>query len=242
MPYIKYKSEEGTKPFYKLALDVVVRILAAGLMCGIVYISLNTVFFSLGSETTGYTLQKRDSEGVFQTVETVEFNDEITALPENLPEDERAIATTEWTVAGKNAYNITSQIFMILLFSVMLYTVIWSCGDADRNLVHYGHIKRDKLKGLKTGLLAAIPAFLTWIIQCIYGFGVFNGNFASVYAVVNIPFKPYIDLVLGNGFAWYDAFLLLIAPIGFIVLYCFAVYEIGYRQILVGEKLIYKSK
>ena len=241
MPYVKYKSQDGTKPVFKLGLDLFKRVLAAGLMCAIVYVSTNSLFLAFGSHTTGYTLQTKDADGTFKTVEIVEFENGEEIYPEIDKETSRIIPTEEMTDGAKKGFEIFSQCLMFALFCVLLYTELWSCGDADRNLVQFNRISADKLKGFKGGAIAVIPYMLSYLLAIFSEICAIPLQFKSTFAFINIPFKPIIDFALGNGFVWYDALVLLLPAVA-VALYCGAAYLIGFKQLFISEKILYTEK
>lgn len=241
MPYVTYKSHDGEKPLKKLCIDIFLRMLAAGFMCAIIYVSMHSIFLAFGTHITGYTLQEKQADNTFKTVDEVLFDTPNQPLPEIENENMRIIPNEEMTPGSKKACNISSQVLMLLLFCVLLYTEIWSCGDSDRNLVKYGKATQDKYKGLKAGAIACIPMLIGVAAFSVYNLISAEIVFSSLYSFANVPFKPFIELVLGAAFNWYDA-LLLMLPALFVVLYCHIVYTIGYKQILVGEKILYTNK
>ncbi len=241
MPYVKYQSQDGEKSLFRLALDIFLRMLAAGFMCAIVYVSMNSIFLAFGSEYTGYTLQAKDESGNYQIIEKVVFEEGSVRFPNIDNSNMRLIPTEEMTKSGKTACAVSSQIIMLALFCVLLYTEIWSCGEKDSNLVKFQHITPSKFKGAKAGLLAFVPYFAGWIFILICNLNLLPLQFNSTFAFINMPFKPFIDFVLFNGFAWFDALLLLL-PIVVIAVYSQIVYRIGYNQVFISEKILYTEK
>lgn len=241
MPYVTYKSYDGEKSMKKLGLDIFLRMLAAGFMCAIVFVSMHSIFLALGTHITGYTLREKQPDNTFKTVDEVMFETPNQPLPEIDEKTHQIIPNEEMTPGAKKACGIVSQLLMIALFCVLNYTEIWSCGDSDRNLVKYGKAKHDKFKGLKAGALACIPMGVLWLAFVIYNFIAPALKFVGLYSFANVPFKPYIDLVIGSSLNWYDALLLLVPAI-FVILYSHIVYSVGYKQILVGEKILYTNK
>lgn len=241
MPYIKYQSQDGSKPAFKLGVNIFLRMLAAGFMCLIVFVSMNSIFLAFGSEITGYTLQEKNESGTFETVDKVVFEGEDKTLPKVDEKTQRIIPTTQMTASAKKWCGIASQTIMFLLFCVLLYTEIWSCGDSDCNLVRFGKLDPPKFKGAVAGAYASIPYLVFWIVLCLSNFNLIPLKMNSTFAFANAPFKPFIDYVLDGGFAWYDSLLLLI-PAALIVIYCQLAYTIGYKQILISEKILYTNK
>ncbi len=240
MPYIKYKSQEGSKSAFKLAVDIFLRMLAAGLMCAIVYVSMNSIFLAFGSEVTGYTLQAKNESGTYETVDKVDFAGGEKHFPNIDTSSMRLILTEELSKGAKKGCDIASQIIMLALFCVLIYTEVWSCGEKDRNLVNYGRDKFDKFKGAKAAGMAFVPYLVLSVVISLGNLNILPIKLNSTYAFANIAFKPFIDAVLGN-FSWYSPLLLLL-PALVVIVYCQAVYTIGYKQILISEKILYTEK
>ena|GEM_PF-2419320 len=62
-----------------------------------------------------------------------------------------------------------SAFVLILLISMcVLYTHSWHFGQRDRNLVKYGHMTYQKLRGLIAGAYAAVPFLIAGVALFIY--------------------------------------------------------------------------
>ena len=60
---------------------------------------------------------------------------------------------------------VTSTLFGLYTVFSFYYSLGWSTGERDRNLVIYNHIEFDELKGLKAGLISVIPLFILVILE-----------------------------------------------------------------------------
>ena len=100
----------------------------------------------------------------------------------------------------------------------------------------------DKLKGLKAGFCAALPSLVFVIIPVLCFAGVISDSFIVVYKLLNIPFRPYLDLVMNSSLGWGSIPLILLIPCGFIIAVCALTYFAGYKQFVVVEKLLYKRR
>ena len=60
--------------------------------------------------------------------------------------------------------NILLFIFLIPLYSMLIYSPIWTEADRNRNMVQFGHLEEDKFKGLKIGIVLIIPYLIANLI------------------------------------------------------------------------------
>lgn len=142
--------------------------------------------------------------------------------------------------------DVISQVCMLLLFIGLVYSSTWHMGDRDRNRVGFGRMERDNLRGLKAGLLASIPACLAYLglFVCKLS-GVWPG-YAQTYRYVNIVFLPIYNAIVPTSVRTMEAFgwgqiALLVLPLLVLPLFAYIGYALGYKQLSIAEKLIYKT-
>lgn len=132
-----------------------------------------------------------------------------------------------------------------VLFSLP-YGLAWQAGNSDRNKHLFGHIKEDKLKGLKAGLLASIPFFAVAVLLLLAKAGLFTDGFLYPYRLINSIFFPLNYSLLSGTLsltemAWGPVILsacwVLILP----VIPAFG-YVLGYEEFSLHEKFFYKGK
>ncbi len=142
------------------------------------------------------------------------------------------------------AMNLILFVLMIPLYVVLIYNPIWTEGDRNRNMIQFGHIQYDKWKGLKVGLLMAIPYLLTNLMLTLSKFGVLP-NLFWLYKILNAHLWPLLNIldptalaadmtILGLVICWLTSFYPTIIAV--------VAYFLGYKGIMVMEKLIYKNK
>lgn len=89
-------------------------------------------------------------------------------------------------VGAEIALNVLSSILMLLLLAAFPYSIVWSKGDRDKNSVNFGHMQEDKLRGLKVGLMAAIPSAIGYIVLVLSKLGVCFSKYIFLYRFANV--------------------------------------------------------
>lgn len=141
-------------------------------------------------------------------------------------------------------YSVT-QIICLIMLLMFIYPNLWDRGTRDNNLVSFGHAVEDKLKGLKVGLIASIPSALFFIfllatkagISAKLPVGVLRLMYSSTYSFNYLICGKAMTLgELSYGQLVGMAALLLIVPLA-----AYVSYMLGYKNISIGEKLVYKK-
>jgi hypothetical protein len=146
----------------------------------------------------------------------------------------------------KATVGVLSSLFMLLIYGIFPYNMMWNRGSRDNNFVNLGRISQDKLFGLKVGLLATAPSALIYILLIFGKIGLMPSDVLRWHRLLNTPFIPFIDAVSAGAKTAVDlpifSLLALIATLLFVPLICWLGYFLGYKQISVRERLIYKKK
>ncbi len=162
----------------------------------------------------------------------------------SLAADDEGIVPAGATLAG----DIVALILQGVLFISFVYTDLWRQGDRDANAVSFGRMSYDKWRGLKVGLLAAAPSILTFVVLVAEKLFGFFPYYAAWYCIFHLCFYPIVAWSFGApinvttaGIGWSGiagaGIPVLILPIVATV-----AYTLGYKQIAVGERLVYKNK
>jgi len=148
-------------------------------------------------------------------------------------------------ISESTVLRVIAQVISILFYVVMIYVGAWSDGDRDRNLVNFGRIEKDLLKGLKFGLLAMIPFVLLTLLLVGAMYAKSDTTaliLRSVFRILNFNILLFVnsfmspDEVTWKGILYINLFYLTIPVIS-----CVA-YILGYHRVSVVTKLIYKKK
>ncbi|MDD2361771.1 MAG: hypothetical protein PHH84_02260 [Oscillospiraceae bacterium] len=178
---------------------------------------------------------------------TTVAGDKTTQTGTTLPENQRREGIrTEMTAGASLALDIISQLFMLILFVSMAYSKVWERGDKDRNSVQFGRMSEDKSRGIQVGLYAAIPSVIFYIVLVLSKLGFVSDGYYFFYRFLNITFIPFINRVVGTGIfktskvSWLSLLGILMTLI-ILPLICHIAYLLGYKQISLSEKFIYKD-
>lgn len=153
-------------------------------------------------------------------------------------------------------------VICVIVVGLILYANTWSYGDRDANFVQFGRMTRDRLKGLKIGLLISIPSFLMNIPLALSKMEIIPFDFMPIYRLLLSPLWPLINFIHPYGAIPYDASpateyteamaatpglgwgqfgLLVLLPLIY-TLFSWIGYELGYHRISVGFRLVYEDK
>ena len=129
---------------------------------------------------------------------------------------------------------ITSTVF-IPAYVAMLYTFAWGVAERERNLVLYGHMEEDKGRGLRSGLIAAVPLALYSLVVIILAYSGTGMNAIGVYRICTAPFVFFV-----NPLIEYAPFALPLTAV-FAPLAAWWGYHNGYVLYRMWDHLIYKN-
>lgn len=126
--------------------------------------------------------------------------------------------------------------FSLLLLWWMVYSAAWNEGFRDPNRVRYGHIHTFMPKGLMAGLIAEAPlAVLTLVFTVDLAAHWNNDWIRLIYFICHIP---YVFVI--NHFQ--TAIWVLWAVVLAVPAFATVGYILGYRQIELFGRLVYKKK
>lgn len=241
------------KATFKIGFKIFGRIVLANVMSIITVISLTFLANVLLTEEIGYTAYGEKGDTVTENAEklyTHYYDDgEDTKLQSYVDEGYSVNTVTirsDLTTTGRIIYLGLCAVFCLSLAAILSYSFIWKEGNNDRNLVKFGHIKENKLKGINIGLIATAP-YLLILLVCGLGKWAFAKYFPVVlYKYINASFYAPIDLICGKATEFGELAiwqLLLLVLVQLIVpLFCGIAYYLGYKDILVSDKLTYKKE
>lgn len=150
------------------------------------------------------------------------------------------------STAGNWTYIIVSGIFTISMLLIITYSYIWKEGNRDLNLIRFGRSRLDKYKGVKIGLIAVSPYILL-----LFAFTIGKSGFAEnmpiiLYKFLNSSLYSIVELICGDAMYFgeleYWRIILLFMLLLLIPVFFGISYYIGYKDIIISEKLIYKKQ
>lgn len=231
------------KSNFSFAAKVFLRVALASVLGAFLFFAVNTISAQWFTEEIGYRVYDLTEDEKFVLTEEVYFTDGQSTKPKLEINQRSETIYSEMSAQHKTAVNAVALLLQMALLTWFIYPNLWARGDWDRNAVNFNRKQEDLFGGVKIGLMVAVPGILLYIafVACHY-YGV---NMLPVYNITNILFQPYFALVTGfatsiNEIAgaelWLMGLHLLILPV-----MCGVFYLLGYKQIFVNEKLIYKN-
>ncbi len=238
---------EKKNSLLKTSANVWLRLVFASIMCFIVWGSMVAMGLGFFGEVTGYEIYAYDENGEnpqLVTSHTYAEGEDRSAKVETKDNEvltySRAMAPQAEAVIG-----IISSVFTLLIFGLFPYNILWSMGSHDDNYVQLGRMDKDIYFGLKVGVIASIPSAALYLLLILGKFGAFPGVILKWHRLLNTPFIPYIDAVeMGANTApelSIGSLLAAGATLLFVPFVCWLGYYLGYRQISIREKLVYKK-
>lgn len=239
------------KDTIKKSLSVFWRFLFANFVCIFIIIMVSTLATSLFTKEIGYdaygvkeggteneflyTYYSEDGEDTQKTkFEELGYTVSTSQIRDSMSNGERTV------------FLVLTLIGTLWLTGTFIYGISWIYGNKDSNKVHFGRIKEDKWRGAKIGLLATIPYFLLFIVFLICGLGVYEKASAIIYKFANCYAFGFIDMICGSDYtagmlSWWK-FVLLFALLFIPAIICELGYWLGYKDISISEKIVYKNK
>ena len=157
--------------------------------------------------------------------------------------------STTLSAGAAFAMNLVALIIQAFIFCAIIYAEVWTQGDKDGARVKFGGKESgDPHLGLKMGLLASIPGFLSFAVLVAEKLIGFWPQYTMLYRAFHLALYPIVAWSIGTQWnvpaadlSWVGIFCTLI-PILAVPLVSWASYNIGYRQIEMAKNLMYKKK
>lgn len=223
----------------------------------IIYISILYIYRTIGSpnyagySTTTYTTSSDGKET--ENIKTYFFKEgEDHKLPEN---DETHVYSP---IYSNDLFpEVLSQILMLCVYVLMLYSVAWAFGAHQHNSEQCAGRGKSKYVGVKLGLASSFMYFISYALLIIAKLGV-PLNFAfPLFGLVNATYLPLLNAFTNGGpqgvvgvaglihnnvgdFS-YTGVLVMIIPLIIKIIVCAIGYELGYKQVSIKEKLVFKT-
>ncbi|MBE6778467.1 MAG: hypothetical protein E7541_03685 [Ruminococcaceae bacterium] len=237
-----------TKNNIKKALGVWGRILSSTVLCFFLYFTMIFLVQIFSRTEVGYEIT--DANNAVVSSYTYAFEDDPSAVlktaQEGLKEGQairRIYENMSPTVEA--VFNVVVQLLMLLAVGVFPYSKMWKLGAKDANKVRYGRKKEDLLRGFKIGAIANTPFVVSYALLVLAKFGVILPQFIIVFRYINIPYLSIINWICPVTAATDMSILALLGvflPFFFIPLVCGLGYILGYRDISLYERIVFRSK
>ncbi len=143
--------------------------------------------------------------------------------------------------------NVVALVFQAMLFVMLVYGPMWKYGNHELNAVKFQHRAEDKARGLKIGLVAAVPSLLSFAVLVAEKLLGFWPAYAAVYRLGHLSLYPLVVWAFGAnvsattaGVTW-GGIALAGVPVLVMPLVAAIAYRLGYADVLLAEKLVYKT-
>lgn len=182
-----------------LALNLFGRIVICTVMCAFLYVTYEAVGTTAFGQEVGYTIYTLDENGDNTEVHRVVYAEgDYTLLDElKLESNQRVQVEKKMSNGVAIAVDVFASACMLFILGVFPYNLLWEQGKLDENAFRHSKTKGDKLRGLKVGILASIPAFLLYVLLLLGKFVPALDGFIATYRGVSWPFLPYINAIVG---------------------------------------------
>lgn len=235
----------------KLGFNILGKYVVCIIMCFFVIFSFVAIFSMLTLEMVGYeaaVFETEDSETpIEQYVHYYSDGDDLKKA--EYEEKEYIVATREF--AGEFSgtpyvvCHIIAQAISLILFIIIVPHTLYKQGKSDANAVSCSRLKEDKLRGLKAGIVTAAVNLASWICLLLAKLGVFASGL-QIYNLANYHLYGYQKLIFGNitkvaDISW-TGIILAFLPVVLTLGVCAVTYLLGYKDINLYEKAIYKNK
>ncbi len=237
------------KGIFKLGFKLYGKIVIATVMAFFVVISVNVIATGFMADEVGYKAYGI-KEGSQEQELLYEYSVSDGEDTQKAKYEEEGYTVTEQKIykinkSGEVFFLITAQLLSLLIMMAFIYSFIWKEGIKDNNLVKFGHINEDKLKGAKIGFVASIPYAIFVLVLFVLRFITKTDFSVALIELLNSHIYSFIKLVLG-GNAFLDiSFIRMLGLLllGLIVPLISGVsYLIGYKDIALSDKILYKKR
>ncbi len=234
----------------KQGFAVLGRYLICLIMCFFVTFSFIAMFSMFTLEMVGY------EAAIFETEESEEpleqyihyYSDGEDIKKKDAEAKKQIVVTREFAGDFEGAPFIASHILAQTVSLVLFFAIVPSSlnklGRSDLNAVNCGRTNEDKLKGFKAGLIPTVFGLASWVCLLLSKLKLMGAGL-SVYSFANYHFFGYQKLIFGNATAasqisWGGIFLALL-PVVLTLAACTVSYILGYKDISLYEKTVYKK-
>lgn len=239
------------KEIFKMGASLFGKMIVVNIMCFFLAISLSVLTTALFTKDIGNTVFVTDAKSgeLITQYEHYYEDGEDTKLKEYESEEYKvtnSVIKSQLSKGANNGFYIVTQIMCAIMVLVFTYPNLWDRGTRDNNLVTFGHAKEDKLKGLKVGVIAAAPSILFSLFLIItksnimakFPVGLLKIIYSSCYGINYAIFGSTLKL---GDLSYLQLFLSLLLNFCLPII-AYVSYLLGYKNISIGEKLVYKKE
>ncbi len=254
----RYETDNYPKTFGEAVKKIMSNSCLAAVLCIIVYMSVLFIYRSVGNPSViGYTKTvmefNSDGEAISEKqTQTYYFKDDENR---EVPESTESVYYNK--IYGKDAFpEVFSGILMFVVTTFMIYSNAWGFGSHSNNSDKIANRQHNMFIGIKLGLFSSGAFFVSYLVMLLSKI-LYPVKFAmTLFGFVNASYLPLLNMfvenkngtvglvaVLNNSpsdFSWTGMFVMII-PLLIKIVVCFVGYELGYRNVSIKEKIIYKG-
>ncbi len=233
-----------------LGLNILGKYIVCIVMCFFITFSFIAIFSMLTLDMVGYEAavfeKEEDTEPKEQYIHY--YSDGEDAKKAEYEDKGWIVVTREF--AGEFAgspyivCHIVAQTVSLIIFIMVVPHTLYKQGRVDANAVSCSRMTEDKLRGLKAGLVPSVLSLASWVALLLAKLGIFPVGL-QVYSFANYHMFGYQKLIFGNvttaaniGTA---GLILALVPTLLILVSCTLTYLMGYKDINLYEKAVYKK-
>ncbi len=234
----------------KFASKIFLRIIAVSVICFFVAISFMVLCTGFGTEKIGYTVYgATEGDDELKELYTYYYADGVDEKEAEFANQgyamQKLTLRSELSGGVKAFFLVATQIAGLFILIGFIYHYLWELGAKDCNLIKFGHIKGDNLRGFKIGLIASVPNILFFAAIIIFKNGLFSGFNMPFYKFIVSYFYSFVELILNGATRAAELSVMQIVALALMLLIIPVIAEIAYllglKGISVGDKLIYKK-
>ncbi|MBR4973377.1 MAG: hypothetical protein IKY45_02800 [Clostridia bacterium] len=239
------------KEILKTGLKIYGKTVVASIMSFFIVISMSTITTAFFSENIGYKAYGTTSESSEYTeLYTYYFEDGEDTQKTEFEQQGYTLKLSDirsgFSKSGNLFYLISSQIFCLSIVATLIYGTTWTLGIKDNNMVRIGQKTEDILKGFKAGLISIIPCCILIVCLMILKNSAAAKFPSALLKLVTTPFYSFSELIIGSAATLKDLSVIRFVGLCFlqflIPVISGVAYYLGYRDISLGERFIYKKK
>lgn len=237
------------------ALRLFLTMFVSLIMCFFLVVSFNVLKVGLFTENIGYDVygtlktegENKDTEPKTEHLYTYYFADGDDKMAEEFESKGYTLSKTsirsEVEPAANIVISVISQLICLIITSSLIYGKLWQSGNRDFEAARLHGLKFSKLKGLYIGLSANLPMLIFLIFAvaaqnkvkipvALFAFG--NAYAYEILLPLNKGIVYFSDADVWHIIAYFAVLL-------FVPLVSAVSYYIGFKDIVISEKLIYKN-
>lgn len=222
-------------------------------LCFFTFFSFVAIFSMMDTEKDAYTAYvfKGEGEDAVKMEELTyvhEYDDGKDELKPKYEAEGYKVVTYEYNILKGTPFVTcltVAQIVSLIFFVIMVPREVYKIGIEDISRVSRGKIKEDKLRGFKIGAVTSGCCLISYICLILYK----NGLMAyghTFYQFFNYYSYGYQTLIFGGDpkapIFSVGAIALAIIPVLLPMLVCGVAYVLGYKEINLYEKTVYKKE